>query len=137
MIVAVCVDDSGGMLFNGRRQSRDRKVRDYLLEISRDAGLWMNGYSAAQFADAPEGRISVSENFLEEAPEGSLAFAENQALKPFLHRIEKIILLKWNRQYPADLYLDIPLEKGWKSTKIREFPGYSHEKITVEVYEPC
>jgi len=33
MIVAVCVDDKFGMLFNKRRQSKDRELRKDLLSL--------------------------------------------------------------------------------------------------------
>ena len=37
--------------------------------------------------------------------------------------------------YPADLYWDLPLE-GWTLARREEFPGFSHEIITKEVYIP-
>ena len=49
--------------------------------------------------------------------------------------IEKIILYRWNRKYPADFRFDINLEDSeWKLAETREFTGSSHEKITEEVY---
>ena len=35
MIAVVCVDDRGGMLFNRRRQSQDRLLRQDLLEEAK------------------------------------------------------------------------------------------------------
>lgn len=37
--------------------------------------------------------------------------------------------------YPADLYWDLSLE-GWTLARREEFPGFSHEIITKEVYIP-
>ena len=47
--------------------------------------------------------------------------------------IEKIILIKWNRDYPADFKLDIDLS-SWNLIDMTEFIGYSHKTITMEVY---
>ena len=134
MIAAVCVDDHLGMMFNHRRQSQDREARKFLLEASKNAKLWMNTYSAKQFGETDG--IQVSDQFLSECPEGDFCFVENESLAPYAEKIEEIILIRWNRTYPADLYFDIPLDTGkWHCTDSREFPGFSHEKITVEVYE--
>ena len=46
MIIAVCIDDKGGMLFNHRRQSQDRLLREDLLKEAAGRPLWMSGYSA-------------------------------------------------------------------------------------------
>ena len=61
---------------------------------------------------------------------------ENVALSGYIEKIDKIIVYKWNRRYPADFYMDIPLIKnGWQLVENYDFKGYSHEKITEEVYE--
>ena len=49
MNIAVCLDDKNGMLFCGRRQSKDQYLRQQLLERSKPNALWMNGFSAKQF----------------------------------------------------------------------------------------
>ena len=36
MIVMVCVDDKNGMMFNKRRQSQDRVLRQHMLELAGD-----------------------------------------------------------------------------------------------------
>ena len=41
MIIAVCVDDKGGMLFNNRRQSRDRAQQVDLLSLCGEKKLWI------------------------------------------------------------------------------------------------
>lgn len=47
--------------------------------------------------------------------------------------VEKIIIYRWDKVYPADIYLDISAER-WIQKKKKEFCGYSHEIITKEVY---
>ena len=53
--------------------------------------------------------------------------------RPQVKEIEKVILYHWNRDYPADTYFDLDLT-DWKITRTEEFPGFSHDKITEEVY---
>ena len=112
MILIACVDDRGGMLFNRRRQSQDRLLRQDLLEEAGGRPGWLSPYSLKQFPDPPE----------------NLRCAEE-----FFHRAEGVILYHWNRRYPADLYFPLPLE-GWTLARREEFPGSSHERITKEVY---
>ena len=38
MIAVVCIDDKGGMLFNRRRQSQDRLLREDLLREAGEIG---------------------------------------------------------------------------------------------------
>jgi len=132
MITVVCVDDRNGTLFHNRRQSQDRLLREDLL--SRCPGpLRMNGYSARMFA-GQEDRLIVSENFLEEAGPGEWCFVENVPLAPWLERLEGLVLYRWNRAYPADAHLDVPLEEFLVTDK-QDFPGSSHETLTRETYQ--
>ena len=52
---------------------------------------------------------------------------------PWLERMEGLVLYRWNRRYPADLYCTLPLE-DFVLEERREFAGSSHECITREVY---
>ena len=82
------------------------------------------------------GKYSRRRNFLDKARPGDFCFIENVAPSAYEDKIEKIILYRWNRNYPGDLYFDIPLEEhGWKLIETDDFAGRSHEKITKEVYE--
>lgn len=135
MHIIVCVDDRMGMLYNHRRQSQDRVLREKLLELAGVHSLRMNAYSAKQFGTAPEGRIAPSEDFLSQARAGDYCFVEDQPLAPYAPAIESLILCRWNRDYPGDFFLDLPLEH-WHRQVLSEFPGSSHEKITLEVYKP-
>ena len=110
MIAVVCVDDRGGMLFNRRRQSQDRVLR------------------------GPEtGDLRTAEDCLDRAGKGELCFVETTDPAPWLERMEGLVLYRWNRRYPADLYCTLPLE-DFVLEERREFAGSSHECITREVY---
>ena len=134
MIVAICVDDRNGMLFHRRRQSQDRVQREDLLRFCRGRTLWMNSYSAPLFA-GHEQEITVDGDFLDKAGEGACCFVEDRPLAEYAHRLEGILLYRWNRAYPADVYLDLDVSAGFTLISREEFTGSSHETITREFYK--
>lgn len=135
MIIVAAVDDRNGMMFNRRRQSQDRTLRDRLLRLTAGGRLWMNHASVRQFRDCEAPQINVDDSFLSKAADGDFCFVEDAAVAPYARRIEEIILFKWNRKYPGDRYLDIDLRPPeWRLVSTEDFPGASHEKITMEVY---
>ena len=57
------------------------------------------------------------------------------SINNYIEKIDNIIIYKWNRIYPSDLYFDIDIKNGqWKLIETEEFQGSSHEKITKEIY---
>ena len=134
MILIAVVDDSGGMMFNRRRQSQDRVLREKILSLTEKSCLWMNDYTAKQFADYAA-KIHADNDFTQKADAGEYCFVENTSVSACADRIEKVILFKWNRAYPADFFFDLDLSAPeWKLLETEDFPGFSHEKITKEVY---
>lgn len=126
MKLIVCLDDKNGMLFNKRRQSRDKILIDNMLEFCKGEKLYTNDYSATLF---PENSVVISEDF--ESIENGFVFAENFMVTE--DKIQEIIIYKWNRVYPADTYFNISLD-GWSLAETVDFIGSSHEKITRERY---
>ena len=126
MKLIVCIDDKNGMLFNKRRQSRDKILIENVLELCKGEKLYTNDYSATLF---PENSVAVRENF--DAVEKGFVFAENFMVDE--DKIQEIIIYKWNRVYPADTFFNISLD-NWNLTETVEFVGSSHEKITRERY---
>ena len=136
MIPIVCVDDNWGMAFGGRRQSRDREVCARIPADAAGQTLWCSPYSRALFAPLPGLRLAAEEDFLDRAGPGELCFVEDRPLLPWLERMEGLVLYRWNRRYPADVYLDIrPEPPGWRLVSREEFSGSSHPRITKEVYQ--
>ena len=125
--VAVCLDDGGGMLFAGRRQSRDRDLISELCEAT-DGEIFITDFSSFIFREH-QGKTVITKNPFEDAPDGATLFIENLPISPYEDLIDELILYKWNRAYPADSKIDIDLTK-YKVVAKKEFPGSSHEKIT-------
>lgn len=133
MIIIVCLDENKGMMFNHRRQSRDKIVAERIQYICRGKKLWMNTYSYSLYGYLKNVEIRVDEDFLSKASKGDICLVESDSLQPFVKKIESIIVFWWNRTYPADMHLDLDLSKLTK-IKQQEFAGNSHEKITEVVY---
>ena len=133
MVVIVCVDDQGGMMFNHRRQSMDREVKREIFRLADGEKLYVSPYTAGQFEAAEQAFLTVTEDILKEGRANDFFFSESPKDLPEESKIDKLILFKWNRIYPADTFLSIPLDE-WRMVEKSEFPGYSHEKITEEVY---
>lgn len=150
MNVIVCLDEKGGMLFHGRRQSRDRVLAEKIRIITAGKRLWMNAYSykiysepekmqlrrteEMQSGEDENAQILVAEDFPKRAQQGEYCLVETETLSVWSERIEQLIVFRWNRNYPADVFFDLDLT-GWEKISTEEFAGYSHEKITEEIYE--
>lgn len=95
----------------------------------------MNNYSYKLYKDIDNGNIKVSENFLEQCTENDFCLVEDKLLNNYINKINNIIIYKWNRIYPSDLYFDINLtSNSWELLETKEFEGSSHEKITRIIY---
>lgn len=116
------------MIFNHRRQSQDRCVRKDILNMVENNRLYMRAYSYKQFGEVGK-NIIVSENAYNEADRGEYCFIENEIFDE--SKIEKIIVYRWDKVYPADYRFQFT---HWKLIDLSEFQGYSHEKIVKEVY---
>lgn len=132
MNVIVCLDSKNGMMFNNRRQSRDRVVIDKIFEIIGDANLWIHPYSLPLF----EGKNTVvDEDFITKAGMFDYVFVENKDVIQHSEAVNKIIVYRWNKTYPADRYFHESLLINKEKISVKEFKGYSHDVIFEEIYE--
>ncbi len=135
MIIITALDNNNGLLFNQRRQSQDRLLRQHILALIGQDKLFLNEYSAESFAnEAKQEQLHVSEHFLDEAGKGQYCWVENVSVQDYESQAEKIIVFRWNRDYPADFYFDIDLTQNWQLENSVDFVGSSHDKITEETY---
>ena len=135
MRIIVCLDDRNGMLFNKRRQSKDSLLRKEMLALCKNDGLWMNEYSAKQFESLPE-FVTVHDKFLEMARDNGSCFVENIDVLPIADKIDSLVIYRWNRCYPGDVYFPTKeIIEGKRLVSKRDFAGSSHDKITEEIYE--
>lgn len=131
MKLALCIDDEGGMLFCGRRQSRDRLLLADLFSMREGGELYVEPFSDRLLADLPHAVISREE--LSSLKAADIFFAECPPIAPLLPFAETLILYRWNRIYPKDESVDISFS-ALSLAERTELVGSSHEKITKEVY---
>lgn len=134
MKIILTLDDNNHTMFNHRRQSRDVAVRAKIAELTEGSMLWMNDYSGRQFRDMKM-EFCTAEDFLDRAKEGDYCFVEDTGIAGAAAEIEEFIIFRWNRKYPGDAGPDLlPWESGFSCVGSEEFPGNSHEKITMEIW---
>lgn len=134
MIIIACVDDNNGLAFNQRRQSQDRCVRERIKERLAHRLLYVDAYTALQFEETWQEKLIVTDKPFEEVGKGDVCWLERGPMPTHLDQVEEIWLYHWNRVYPADTYYTIDMS-GWHCKERQDFPGYSHEMITEEIYE--
>lgn len=131
MRLIFCLDDKGGMMIFGKRQSQDSVLRDWIINYAQGAKLWMSPYSAKQFDGNPN--ISVADGYMSKAEENDVCFIEDGDWSA--DKANEIVLCKWNRHYPSDKFFDIDLKSlGFKKVGSEDIEGSSHDKITIERY---
>ena len=77
--------------------------------------------------------LNIDDNFIEKIGKDEYCFVENIPPNILIDKVEKIILYNWNREYPADRYLDIEIDKWIKETEVK-IKGSSHEEIIEQIY---
>ena len=136
MRIIVCLDDRNGTGFCGRRHSTDRILRARAVELAGDEPLWMSPYSAGQFQDLPD-RIRAEEDFTKDRKPEDWCFVDALKDLPPWENIHTLVIFRWNRHYPSDAKFPMEALNAWGTlTRREDFPGYSHECITQEVYQP-
>jgi hypothetical protein len=135
MTLIVCLDDRLGMMFNRRRQSRDRVLIDELMTHVGKRRLVISPYSAPLFPNADSApNLIVSDAPWSEAKEDDVVFAEDIDPVAAWDRLTEVVIYRWNRAYPADRHFKGDLTK-LRLCETKEFVGSSHEKITKEVWK--
>lgn len=133
MYIIMCLDDQNGLMFNKRRQSRDRVVTADMLKLA-DGKLFAGKYSARLFSEDDNVTISFGE-FPFGAGDGEYCFAECAVPEEYAKNAEGFVIYKWNTLYPCDLTFDLDLaENGFVLEETEDIVGYSHEKITKEIW---
>ncbi|MBO4694282.1 MAG: ribonuclease Z [Clostridia bacterium] len=132
MKLIFCVDKKNGIMFFGKRQSQDSVLRKWIIAHTADSKLWMSNYSAEQFSDL-SGYIA-DDDYNAKAGKDDYCFVENNNYN--LENVNEIIICRWKRQYPADLFFNIDLKaNGFRNVRSEDIVGSSHDKITIEIYK--
>lgn len=135
MNLILCIDEKGGMAFNHRRQSRDKKQRLHLYSLVGDSSLTISPYSEKLIvSDDTDIRLQITSDLTNADPD-SFVWVEIDSANSLIPMAKQIILYKWNRLYLSDLRFDESLLTGFSLMKTEQIKGSSHERIDIEYYE--
>ena len=134
MKIIICLDERQGIRFNHRRQSKDRRVIEDI-GTDLDGTLYIEPYSKALFLESGIAYV-CKEKPWETLGEQGVCFVESAEFLHCLSSVSQITVYWWNRHYPSDLRLDLDFNSsGFCLSEHVDFAGFSHEKITKEVYK--
>lgn len=125
MNLIVCIANNNGIMFNKRRVSKDALLIERLKGITKENKIYVSEYSKPLF-DGFDNLVLSIENLTN----NDFYFLEDE---DYNGNIDKIIIYKWNRDYPADKYFDIDLS-SYELISTQYFQGSSHDLITEEIY---
>ena len=120
-------------MFNHRRQSRDRVLMADMKTSIEDSPLLVSPYSEKLVKEHGIPCV-VCDNPLASAGKNDFCFIEDIDISDFSDAIDTVIIYKWNRRYPTDVFFNLDMST-FKMVSVYDFEGYSHEKITKEVYK--
>lgn len=126
MTIIICLDKNNGYQFGGRRQSADREIRKRILEL--DETIRCDEYTASQFEENERSRLTISDDFLSTI--SGTCFVEKADISDL--KYDRLVVFWWNRAYPSTKKFVIP--EGFRSVSKENFTGYSHDRITMEVF---
>ena len=84
MKLIVCLDNKNGLCFNKRRQSQDRRLRDFIKAMTKDSKLYMNFYTYELYKDFKN--AVVCEDFLSRAKADDYCLLETCSVKRMKRR---------------------------------------------------
>ena len=132
MKLIVCLSDDCGMMFNHRRQSRDRVLIADMMQHIGSTPLWVSPYSAPLFPeDCPS--LHVTPNPIDAADENDYCFVEDTPLPQNLETVNELLIYRWNRLYPSDVSFTCDTS-AFSLSESCEFVGSSHDNITKEIW---
>ncbi len=135
MKIIMCLDDNKGMLFNNRRQSRDKKVIENIMDSLNGEKLYISDFSKNLFNEYESNVVVLPDDeFSLDLKNTGVYFIENRDIAECLEKISEITVYYWNRVYPSDKRCTVDFSILNLYNK-EEFEGFSHEKITKAVYK--
>lgn len=126
MTIILCLDDKNGLSFNNRRQSRDKILIE---DIMQNDNVYILERSACLFAEYSVNKV----NNVSDLPNDVVYFHEITDPKDIINMFDTVIIYRWNRHYPSDVKFEFTMN-NYKKIYEEEFVGFSHDKITKEVF---
>lgn len=119
------------MIFNKRRQSKDKNVIADIIKTIEDKKIYVSEYSKPLFPANTTQPLTSSTIFYN--TDNTYIFAEDILPENILSRTDNLIIYRWNTDYPYDIQFNYDLSQ-FKLTASIELIGNSHKTITKEIY---
>jgi hypothetical protein len=129
----VCLSEDLGMMFNHRRQSRDRVLIADMIAHTQGKRLWISPYSEELFGDACS-FLHISPDPIANAEADDYCFVEDTPLPRDLNCVDELIIYRWNRHYPSDVHFACD-KSAFRLAERTDFAGSSHDNITKEIWK--
>ena len=78
--------------------------------------------------------IGFDDDFLEHAGMGQYVLVEDRKLKPYMDRVERILLFRWSKEGEVTRKLDVNIERGLLLVD-EDLPLADGEQYTIEVWK--
>lgn len=131
MTLILCIDNNFGLMFNKRRQSRDRAVLEDIKNSFAGEKIFISPYSEKLLNEAGID-YTLCDNF--ETQDG-ICFIEDKYNSALLAVANEVILYHWGKVYPADVKFDFQLlAADFTLAESTVFKGTSHNEIKKERY---
>ena len=137
MTLIITVDECFGIVFGGRRQSRDRELTRDAVRLACGRRIIAKEYSRLLFKEAGEDTNDVifEDEPTRVAERDDVVLLELCVTEDDLSRADELVVYNWNRRYPATSKLDTALiNRYFIPVRTVEFKGNSHEKLTRVEY---
>lgn len=133
MVLVFTLDDDNGTRLANRRQSSDRVVGEKIAAMAGEhLHMMQSSISFFKNNDMTGVPYTICSDIWN-LPHNAVFFAEEVLPCEIMNAAEKIYVFRWNRRYPSLVQDRINLN-GYTKTILEEFPGHSHQNITLEVY---
>ncbi len=128
----VCLDNNSGIMFNKRRQSRDKNVIADIVKTAENRKIYVSEYSKSLFSE--NSVVIFNNSTVFKMDYDDYVFIENLIPENIINFTKTLIIYRWNTDYPYDMQFEIDLSK-FKLISSSDFVGNSHKKITKEIYK--
>jgi len=129
MTVIMCAGKNGAVMFNKRRCSKDRAVVADILATFPGQNICVSEYSAPLFDGATVKVIANADDLMDL----DVVFLEDIPFSQIAEKCDTLIVYRWDKVYPGDVMLTV--DGGFNLGSAEELAGFSHERITKEVYK--
>ena len=132
MKLVFCKSKNDGLWLIDRRLSSDKVVTDFIIDYAKENNgkLWISEYSSRMFkASGCDDFSIITEDSV--FGENDVVFVEDLNPLNFLNKTKELVIIDWNRDYPATRKFKNNLDEFEKISE-NKIKGNSHDEIILQ-----